>query len=702
MSEKVKRVLNKMSGRLTKSQITEAGKIGAEEGEEQTIRMEKREYKMLTLIYGPFLVYFIFLYYLYTKNNTYTTPDLIIFSVMGFINIYLIILLIAILIIGNPLENEKQMFKPFSMITFVTSSESFTGVFKLKYGKIMIISTLCLAIATLSFIIYYIYNKSFIYEDLYGNININLTKDDTPYILDNGLGDILKIYHDINEKDGFTNPEFTNSIKCSDISHYEDCFKGPTENRCNHQTESECNNEKYITVGSPDTPIAVCNWDKDNKICSPNPNIYNRNCTYEVSQNDVCSPLNEEIDFYSIYLKDIPYHPTPQKKLEELSDIKDTLFTLLTSNKGYYKNWEKSTPITDIERKIDNILVSITHVAKELLKDKNGANHPNTDPVSKLPFFIFRIPGYSEIIHIDLEMPGSSDPTSASPTPHGYCSQLKPTYFEVSNVYRCAHTDDEHKNEEEISKLCGIRNSDSNKCMSRYQGIVKEGEYYKVIPSKLCNIDGYNRDGTDERIQKSVFELMKKKNNSKEQKLDGCTDLEILTDMGITMKYGNFDTYTEENTIQNEIIGQIRKDFVIDKKNILTSAIKDGSELLKKEISTDYEVFTGLTDANFYTNYSFPLSNTITDALLWKGSNLSHNTKLVRTDPSMIYDDVVEEEQTGEEDDDQGDTVDPTDPDPTVPDPTMCISVTCPDGMSLIQDASTTEKGRNPRATCCE
>jgi hypothetical protein len=327
---------------------------------------------------------------------------------------------------------------------------------------------------------------------------------------------------------------------------------------------------------------------------------------------------------------------------------------------------------------------------------------------------MFKISGYADVIHIPLEMPASSDPTSASPTPHGYCSQLTPTFFKDENIYRCTHTDSEHKKKEEISKFCGIRNSNSNKCMSRYQGIVKEGGYYKVIPSKLCNIDGYNRDGTDERTQNAVFELMKQINKSEDYEgpnVDGCTDLEILTDMGVTMKYGNFDIYTEENTIQNEIIEKIRKDFVIDKKHILTSVNKDGSELLKKEVSTDYDEFTGSPDSNFYTNHSVPLSNSITDSLLWEDSTVAYNTKLIRTDPLLSYKDVVEEapeedqvvQDTVVEDTVVQDTVvpDPPVPDPPVPDLSlMCDEYACTSG-TLIADAATTSQAGDPQANCC-
>lgn len=542
------------------------------------------------------LVVILYASYNLIMKDTYNEYQMVLLGVNYVLFIILIIFSVLTVIYAPYSDQQKkyaveivQMANKFAVFTETKDGSSVWSLSKLAFGIIIFLIMLVIITTSYRAIIgdfklkYDIFERC---EDIYVGVYEDLNKN----IIEKGLDSVGK--------------DDTHYIKCEDIDFYEDCSKGPATNRCErHHNESSCTNDKFLTSSGEEENI--CTYNSTNKTCSPN-DIIERECIYEVSQDDVCAPISNDKDIWYVDLEN-GIHMCPNTiNLSDFQNRNDSRDILSMINSGNFHRHKDDTLLSiRQDLTLDDITgLCITQKNQNELKDSSGNEYSNPEENKKLIQFNIKDELKEKYLEIDSENGGS-------------CDVLVPKMNE-NNELICAHTDNQKNiNNPKLGINCGIKldeNSEDqrNRCYERYVGMKETSDKnaFEIKASQLCNLSKITRD-TAEMIDGELQELeecsptretildLREYADGFDKDLKGCLDMAILEDQKITYRQGNFPQDLEDGSnqkhIQSVLIEQIKRDYQ-NGIPFYTVGILGDSELLKNETGNYGNDFTG----NFY------------------------------------------------------------------------------------------------------
>lgn len=543
------------------------------------------------------LVVILYASYNLIMKDTYNEYQMVLLGVNYFLFITLIIFSV-LSIIYAPYSDPQKTFavevvesaNKFAVFTETKDGSSVWSLSKLAFGLIIFLIMLVIITTSYKKIIgdfrlkYDIFERC---EDIFIGVYEDLNKN----IIEKGLDSVGK-------------DDDTHYIKCEDIDFYEDCSKGPATNRCErHHNESSCTNDKFLTSSGEEENI--CIYNSTNSTCSPN-DIIERECIYEVSQDDVCAPISNDKDIWHVDLENGIKMCPNQTNLSDFQNRNDSRDILSMINSGNFHRRKDDTLLSiRQDLSLDDITgLCITQKNQNELKDSSGNEYTNPEGNKKL--IQFNIDGETspKYLEIDSENGGS-------------CDVLVPKMNE-NNELICAHTDNQKNiNNPKLGINCGIKLDENaedqrNRCYERYIGMKETSDKnaFEIKASQLCNLSKITRD-TTEMIDGELQELeecpptketildLREYTDGFDKDLKGCLDMAILEDQKITYRQGNFPQDLEDGSnqkhIQSVLIEQIKRDYQ-NGIPFYTVGILGDSELLKNETGNYDNDFTG----NFY------------------------------------------------------------------------------------------------------
>lgn len=580
-------------------QKAKEGAIKKLEAKKTAVKLDMAENAEFQFTFYLVLCLAVILYASYNliMEDTYNEYQMVLIGVNYFLFITLIIFSVLSVIYGPYSDTQKnyavevvKAANKFAVFTETKDGASVWSLSKLAFGLmifliiIVIITTSYRAIIGKFKLKYDIFEQC---EDIFIGVYEDLNKN----IIEKGLDSVGK-------------DDDTHYIKCEDIDFYEDCSTGPATNRCErHNNESSCTNDKFLTSSGEEENI--CIYNSTNKTCSPN-DIIERECIYEVSQDDICAPISNDKDIWHVDLEN-GIHMCPKKiNLSNFQNRNDSRDILSMINSGNFHR-HKDDPIlsSSTNLSIDDITgLCITQKNQNELKDSSGNEYSNPEENKKLIQFNIDGETLPKYLEIDSENGGS-------------CDVLVPKMNE-NNELICAHTDNQKNiNNPKLGINCGIKLDENaedqrNRCYERYIGMKETSDKnaFEIKASQLCNLSKITRD-TAEMIDGELQELeecppteetileLREYTDGFDADLKGCLDMAILEDQKITYRQGNFPQDLEDGSnqkhIQSVLIEQIRRDYQ-NGIPFYTVGILGDSELLKNETGNYGNDFTG----NFY------------------------------------------------------------------------------------------------------